>query len=199
MSKQFDPQDKYFNRAKQEGYRARSAFKLEEIQERYKIIKPGDKVLDLGAAPGSFLQYIFKVVGEKGIAVGIDLQEIESFPDKNILTFKGDIYDEKLYKKIVQQIGMEEFDVITSDLAPKTSGVKFVDGGRSLDLSLQVLEIAKNYLKKDGGCVMKILPGFNEGELLSVVNKMFKTVKKFRPKAVRKSSGESYVICLDKL
>jgi len=190
----FEPQDRFFKKAKDEGYRARSAYKLEAIQNKFHIIKPGDSVLDLGAAPGSFLQYISRVVGEKGSAVGIDLQEIEPFSQKNIKTYVGDIFDDRLYKKFVQP-----FDVITSDLAPKTSGVKFMDAGRSKELDERVLEIADKYLKKGGNLVMKLLSGSDEGELLSEAKKQFKTVKKFRPEAVRKTSGEIYIICLSKL
>jgi 23S rRNA (uridine2552-2'-O)-methyltransferase len=190
----FEPQDKYFNRAKKEGYRARSAFKLEAIQNKFHILKSGQKVLDLGAAPGSFLQYMSRIIGEKGIAVGIDLQKIEKLPQSNIKTYVGDIFDDAVYEKI----GIEKFDAITSDLAPKTSGVKFLDAGNSLDLSLKVLDVANSRLKKGGSVVIKILPGFNEGDLVSEAKKLFKTVKKFRPEAVRKSSGEKYVICLDR-
>jgi 23S rRNA (uridine2552-2'-O)-methyltransferase len=190
----FDPQDKYFKKAREHGYRARSAFKLEAIQNKFHILKSGDNVLDLGAAPGSFLQYMSKVIGEKGIAVGIDLQEIESLNLPNVKTFIGDIFDDSVY----EEIGIDKFDVITSDLAPKTSGIKFLDAGRSLDLSLKVLDIAKNRLKKGGYVVIKILSGFNEGDLISEAKELFKTVKKFRPDAVRKSSGEKYIICLNK-
>ncbi len=194
MSK-FDLQDKYFQKAKDEGYRARSVFKLEGIQDKFHILKSGQKVLDLGAAPGSFLQYISKIVGEKGIAIGIDLQEIKSMNLPNVKTFVGDIFDDAVYK----DIGIDKFDVITSDLAPKTSGIKFLDAGRSLDLSLKVLDVAKDRLKKGGSVVIKILPGFNESDLFLEAKKLFKTIKKFRPDAVRKSSGEKYVICLHKL
>lgn len=206
---QFNVQDKYFQRAKQEGYRARSVYKLEGIQERYNILKAGDKVLDLGGAPGSFLQYISRIVGEKGIAVGVDLQKIEPFPEKNIVALQADIFDEDLNTKIVQELNTKftqklntnfiQFNVITSDLAPKTSGVKFMDGGASLDLSLQVLELAKSQLKKGGHCIIKFLPGFNEGDLLAPANEIFKTVRKFRPDAIRKSSGEKYLVCLNKI
>ena len=195
MSKQFDPQDRYFKKAKDEGYRARSVFKLEAIQNRFHILKPGYKVLDLGAAPGSFLQYMSKIIGEKGIAIGIDLQEIKNLNLPNVKTYVGDIFDDAVYEKI----RIDEFDVVTSDLAPKTSGVKFLDAGRSLDLSLKVLDVAKSRLKKGGSAVIKILPGFNEGDLIHEAKGLFKTVKKFRPEAVRKTSGEKYIICLYKL
>jgi 23S rRNA (uridine2552-2'-O)-methyltransferase len=194
----FEVQDRYFRKAKEQGYRARSAFKLEAIEERYHLIEPGMKVLDLGAAPGSFLQYISRQVGNKGLAIGIDLQEIEDLKLPNVMVYQGDINDEELYKKIVQQNGLKEFDLITSDLAPKTTGIAFVDGGASLDLNLMVLEVARKYLKRGGAVVMKILPGFNEGDLIGEGRKYFRLVKKFRPQAIRKTSGESYIICFGK-
>ena len=108
---------------------------------------------------------------------------------------QGDIFDDSVYKKM----SVQEFDVITSDLAPKTSGIKFIDGGASLDLNLQVLEVAEKHLKKGGSLVMKILAGFSEGDLVGEANKQFKIVKKFRPEAIRKSSAESYIVCFTKL
>lgn len=161
------------------------------------MLESGMKVLDLGAAPGSFLQYISQQIGEKGRAIGIDLQKIEDLKLPNVRTYLGDINDEELYKKIVHENGLKEFDLITSDLAPKTTGIAFLDGGASLDLNLMVLEVAQRYLKKGGDVVMKILPGFNEGDLVGEANKYFRLVKKFRPQAIRKTSGESYIICLD--
>jgi len=168
---------------------------LQAIDERFHLLKPGMKVLDLGAAPGSFLQYIISRVGKKGLAIGIDLEKIEGLKEENVQVYQGDIYDEELYKKIVQENGLSRFDLITSDLAPKTTGIAFVDGGASLDLNLQVLEVAKNCLKKNGSLVMKILPGFNEGDLLGPLRKNFVQIKKYRPQAIRKSSGESYIVC----
>ncbi len=197
MSK-FQVQDKYFKQAKKEGYRARSAFKLQSIDERFNLLKFGMNVLDLGSAPGSFLQYISEKVGKKGGVIGIDLQDIESLKLSNLRVYKGNIFDDSLYKKIVQENALSRFDLITSDLAPKTTGIPFVDGNASLDLNLQVLEVAHHYLKKGSGLVMKVLSGFNEGDLIGKAKKQFKIVKKFRPKAIRRCSCESYIVCLEK-
>lgn len=194
----FNPHDKYFKRAKEEGYRARSVFKLEGIQSRFHLLKPGMKVLDLGCAPGSFLQYIGQQVGDKGIAIGFDLQQIDSFQEKQIQAFQVDIYDEAMIDQTLEHLNLKQFDLITSDLAPKTTGIPFVDGGASLELNLQVLELAKRYLRRGGGVVMKILSGFNEGDLIGEARKLFKQVKKYRPEAIRKSSHESYIIGLNK-
>jgi len=195
----FNPQDKYFKMAKEQGFRARSVFKLDGIQERFNLIKPGMKVLDLGAAPGSFLQYISQAVGKNGRAIGVDLQEIKPFKEKNIFTFVGDIYDEDRILDILHETRIRNFDLITSDLAPKTTGIASVDGNASLELNLQVLEISTMRLRKGGSVIMKTLSGFNEGDLIGKARKMFKEVRKYRPDAIRKSSHEGYLICLRKI
>jgi len=197
MSK-FDPKDKYFQRAKDEGYRARSVFKLQAIQERFKIIKKGDCVLDLGCAPGSFLQYILEVIGAEGRGFGIDLQEMDLFDELNITTYKGDAFDDELYKKIVQENDIYDFDVITSDMAPKTSGIKNVDAGRSFELNYQVVEVAKGYLKKGGNLLFKAFPGPDHQQLLRELKTQYSKMTIFKPDAVRKSSIEEYVICVGK-
>ncbi len=195
MSKPYQPRDKYFQKAKEEGYRARSAYKLDAIQKKFHIIRPGDQVLDLGAAPGSFMQFASKIVGEKGIIVGIDLKPIKSFNCPNMQTFEGDIFDEAVY----DGIDVSLFDVITSDLAPATTGIKSVDAGRSFQLNEQVLRVAEKHLKKDGHVVMKAFPGADHSELIRLTKKQFKTVKLFKPDAVRKSSREVYVVGLNQV
>jgi 23S rRNA (uridine2552-2'-O)-methyltransferase len=195
MSKIYNPRDKFFQKAKDEGYRARSAYKLDAIQKKFRLIHIGDKVLDLGAAPGSFMQLIGKIVGEEGLVVGIDLKPIKPFKHSNMKAFEGDIFDEDIYEKI----GLSEFDVITSDLAPATTGIKSVDAGRSFQLNEQVLKVAENHLKKGGHVVMKAFPGADHSELIRLAKKQFKTVKPFKPEAVQKSSREVYLVGLGKI
>ncbi len=195
MTKSYNPQDKFFKKAKEQGYRARSAFKLEAIQKRFHLIRFGDKVLDLGAAPGSFLQLIEKIIGSKGLAVGIDLNPIEDLKKPNVKTIVGDILDESIYQKF----SIDQFDVITSDLAPSTSGIKSVDAGRSFQLNEQVLKVAEKHLRPGGHVVMKAFPGAEHQQLLKKTKGMFKSIKIFKPEAVRKSSKEEYVIGLTKL
>lgn len=197
MRKHYIVKDKYFEKAKKEGFRARSVYKLEGIQERYKILKSGNIVLDLGAAPGSFLQFISKTVGKKGLAVGVDLLPIKRFKLNNIVTIQADIFEEEM-KKALKAKGFSEFNVITSDLAPKTTGIKSVDAGRSFELSNQVLNIVEQYLKKGGHVVLKLLPGVDQSELLKRIKGLFLHAKVFKPQAVRKTSREVYFIGLRK-
>ncbi|MFH1012833.1 MAG: RlmE family RNA methyltransferase [Candidatus Peregrinibacteria bacterium] len=193
---QYNPKDTYFEKAKREGYRARSIYKLEAIQQAFHILKKGDRVLDLGAAPGSFLQYISRLIGSKGRVVGVDLKEIKPFKAKNIFTVVADVLDEEDLGKKLAKEGAECFNVIVSDMAPNTSGIPFLDGGRSQTLNEQVLKIAEKYLAPDGHMVLKLLPGVNEGELIRPMKQSFKEVRHFRPQATRRTSGEFYLVGL---
>lgn len=205
MPKAFNPRDKYFKQAKIEGYKARSAFKLQEIQERFKILHRDDLVLDLGAAPGSFLQYASKIIGHKGAALGLDLQEIELATYPNIITHICDIYNDEKVDQIITNFLHQHsstgrtFDAIISDLAPKTTGQKDIDQWRSVELNQQVLKIAKRHLKKSGNCLMKIFQGADFDDFLKEVKRHFKKVKINKPKAVRDRSFEVYLICQGKL
>lgn len=194
MSKQYNPNDKFSRRAKEQGLRARSAFKLEEIQQKFRLIKPGNKVLDLGAAPGSFLQTIIGIIGEKGFAIGVDLKSIKPFKKPNVKTYVADIFDEAVFEKIKADTGIRQFDVITSDLAPSTTGIKSVDAGRSFELSKQVLAVADERLKPNGHVLLKTFPGSDQDHLLKMMKDRFESIKVFKPKAVRSSSREVYLI-----
>ena len=196
--KNYQPQDRFFQKAKEKGYRARSVFKLEEIQKRFHLIKSGDYVLDLGAAPGSFMQFIRKVVGEKGLVIGIDLTPIKSFNIPNVKSYVGDIFDEKIYEKILDENDLSEFDVITSDLAPATTGIKSMDAGRSFQLNEQVLKVAEKYLKPGGHLVLKAFPGAEQNQLINLMKNSFSKIKPFKPQAIRKSSREVYIIGISK-
>lgn len=196
MSPLYQPQDRYFKKAKEKGYRARSVFKLEEIQNAFHLIRPGDKVLDLGAAPGSFMQFIGKIVGPRGLVIGIDLQSIKSFNQTNLRSYVGDIFDEKVYEKVLADNSLSVFDVITSDLAPSTMGIKSVDAGRSFQLNEQALKIADRYLKPGGHLLLKAFPGADHSQLLALLKKRFRSVKLVKPQAVRKTSREVYAVGL---
>ncbi|QQR83771.1 RlmE family RNA methyltransferase [Candidatus Peregrinibacteria bacterium] len=199
MGKVYQPNDKYAQRAQQDGFRARSVYKLQEIQERYGIIKPGQKILDLGAAPGSFMQLIGQLVGEKGLVIGVDLQLIKPFKAPNMHTYQADINDETVYDRIATEHGVERFDVITSDLAPATTGIKSVDSGRSFELNAQVLNVADMRLKKGGYVILKSFPGAEQDQLMQRLKNDYRTLRMLVPKAVRQTSREVYLIGMGKL
>jgi len=174
--------------ARKEGYPARSVYKLKEIDEKYKIIREGDRVLDLGCAPGSWLLYISQKVGEKGRVIGIDIGDIKIAPKPNILFIKKSIFD------LNNPDFKEKYRVVVSDLSPKTAGVKFLDAGRALALAKMAFEIAKSVLLPGGNFICKIFEGESSGELFKEISKYFEFTKRFRPKAVIKESKEFYII-----
>jgi len=192
--KPYTPNDKYFYKAKKQGLRARSAFKLEEIQERYNFVKPNQKVLDLGAAPGSFLQHLSNFVGEKGLVIGVDLQEIKPFKNPNIHTFVADIYQPDDFKPHFEKLKITKFNIITADLAPKTTGIKDIDQYRSVELNDQVLKIIKQYLKPGGILLTKIFTGEDFDQFFRFFKRFFKKSTVLKPKACRERSKEVYLL-----
>lgn len=192
MSQAFNIHDKYFKRAKKQGWRARSAFKLEDIDKKFNIFKTGLDVLDLGAAPGSWLQYARLKTGGEAKLIGVDLSPID-FISNNVTILKKDIYDDN-FLSFIKKIHPEKFPIIISDLAPKTSGVKQADHLGSIELSERVVEIAQELLTKNGTVVLKIFEG---GELKNFSDKcrsVFKNTKIYKPKASRERSRETYFI-----
>ncbi|MDO4874050.1 MAG: RlmE family RNA methyltransferase [Candidatus Gracilibacteria bacterium] len=207
MPKPFQIHDPYFIKAKKMGYRARSAFKLLELQERYNLIKPNMNVLDVGAAPGSFLQVIAKIVGQKGKVVGIDIQKIDpNFGYPNIFLLQESIFEYEKICDFLKNIGISnkspgenpEFDLITSDIAPATTGMTGVDQYKSVELNLAILEVAKVFLKKDATLVLKVFVGEDVNDLIAPIKQHFKKLSRFKPKACRDRSFEEYFICQGK-
>jgi len=184
-------QEFYTKKAKLEGYPARSVYKLEEIDKKFKIFKKGDFVLDLGSAPGSWLLYISKKIGEQGRVLGVDTESLKIKPGKNVLFLKKSIFD--LDNSDIGRFG-RKFDCIVADLSPKTSGIKIADVARSLELSEKSLDIAAKTLAIGGNFVCKIFESELSKEFLKEVSKYFKSVKIFKPKAVFKRSREFYVV-----
>ena len=178
----------YTRKAREEKYPARSVYKLKEIDDKYKIIKEGDKVLDLGCAPGSWLLYISQKVGNKGRAVGIDFEEIKIPLKPNIIFIKKDILEIELNEL------KREFNVVVSDLASSTSGIHFADVEKSLELAEKSFEIAKNVLVNGGNFVCKIFEGEGIDEFFKKVKQNFEFAKRFKPKASRKESREIYIV-----
>jgi len=181
-------QDSYTTLAQKQGYPARSVYKLKEINEKYKIIKGGDRVLDLGSSPGSWLLYISQKVGSMGKAVGVDTKDVKITDDPNISFIKKDVFDLKEYDF------KEKFRAVVSDLAPKTSGLKLVDTDKSLELAEKSFEIAMSVLETGGNFVCKVFENESSREFFNKVEEHFDFVKRFRPKAVISASKEFYII-----
>ncbi len=187
--------DKWAALAKEKGYPARSVFKLKEIQEKFKIIKPGSTVLDLGASPGSWSQFVCEIIGPQGRVVGVDLEPVK-FHSKLFHFIQRDVFT--LTKGDFEELGITQFDVILSDMAPKTTGIEETDHLRSVELVMKALELCKELLKKGGSAIVKIFDGQELPKVRKEFEKIFQSVKIFRPKATRKGSKELFIICLNK-
>jgi 23S rRNA (uridine2552-2'-O)-methyltransferase len=201
MFRKSKKEEYYSRRAKEEGYPARSVYKLKEIDEKYKIFRSGNKVLDLGCAPGSWLAYIFGRVGIDGLVVGVDSEEIKiplavnmRFVRKNVMDLKVDDF---ISRDRISRYDLERgFDVVVSDLAPKTTGVKMADIVNSVILADKALSLAKMFLRPGGNFVCKVFEGELAEEFFREAKKNFEFAKRFRPKAVSKESKEFFVVGL---
>ena len=182
MKLHYSKTDPYTKKAKQEKYPARSVYKLEEIDKKYGLIKKGDKVLDLGCAPGSWLIYIAKKAGR---VVGVDVLDFKIKIPQNAIFLKRNIMSFDVWGK---------YDVVVSDLAPSTSGIDFVDAERSLEYCERALKIAERVLNKGGNFLCKIFEGEGTDEFFKKVKNNFEFAKRFKPKASRKESREMYIV-----
>jgi 23S rRNA (uridine2552-2'-O)-methyltransferase len=193
MSKPYDPKDFYYRKAKKEGLRARSAFKIDEIIRRHKLLSTGRAVLDLGAAPGGFLQVIAEAVGPKGIAVGVDLEPIRNLGKPWVKTAIVDLLAPDALDRI-RALHPQPFDLVTSDMAPKTIGVKVTDEARSLELCRMALGVACETLKLGGTFVTKVFMGGDFNVFRDEVRARFEKVDVAKPRATREHSYEVYVV-----
>ena len=188
----YDPRDRFFRKAKQEGFRARSAYKLEEVQRRLRLLRPGGRVLDLGAAPGAWCQIAAREVGPAGLVLGIDLEPIAGLPPP-VRTWVADVFAPELLDRIRTE-GGAPYDAVLSDLAPKTSGVRGTDEARSLALAERALELAKQVLKPKGSLVVKVFMGGGFERFLQEVRQAFTQVRVVKPEAsVARGSKEVYL------
>ena len=183
--------DIYVRRSKVEGYRSRAVYKLQEIDQKFKIFKNGISVIDLGAAPGSWSQYALKNI-KNGKIVSIDLKDFEKIG--NIHQIKGDFTDDSYKKKIIDYFGTK-VDVVLSDMAVNTTGNKNLDSIYTGELCMEAMKFSKETLKNDGKFISKIFMGSTFNEIVSEAKKMFKENKVFKPLASRKDSKESFIIC----
>ena len=183
--------DIYVRQSKVDGYRARSAYKLIEIDEKFKIFKGGMLVLDIGAAPGSWSQYASKVV-KNGKVVSIDLKSMEEI--KNTIQIKGDFTDPSIQKKIKDYLN-KDLDVVMSDMAVNTTGIKNLDAIQTGELCKEAMIFSKDVISQNGFFISKIFMGSTFNEIVALGKKIFKEVKVFKPKSSRKDSKESFIIC----
>ena len=188
-------QDYYFKKAKKEKYPARSVYKLEEAQQKYHFLKTGNNVLDLGCQPGSWSIYAARVVGPKGLVVGIDLQEgkkVSIAKAAEIIWLCDDIMSDDIVGQV--QETKKTFQTVLSDIAPRTSGNKWVDQQQSINLAKRVLELAEKLLESDGNFYVKVFEGEDFRDFVDSVRKNFKTVKIVKPKSSRSESREVFVL-----
>ena len=189
----FKVKDHFFHKAKNENYLARSVYKLSEINDRFQILKPGQLVLDLGYHPGSWSQYASEIVGEDGLVVGIDLYPVNEklVSVKNIRLFEKDIFDIKGPQDLNRD---QKFDIVLSDMAPKTSGIKTVDQLKSLSLVESIFELLPKLLVPKGHLLIKVFESQSAQDFLKQQKKLFKEFHYLRPEATRKTSKEYFVI-----
>ena len=183
--------DIYVRQSKIDGYRARSAYKLIEIDEKFKIFKGGMNVLDIGAAPGSWSQYVSKVV-KNGKIISIDLKEMEKI--SNTTQIKGDFTEKDIQRQIKKSLG-EKVDIVISDMAVNTTGIKDIDSIQTGELCKEAMIFSKDLISKNGFFISKIFMGRTFNEIVALGKKIFKEVKVFKPQSSRKDSKESFIIC----
>jgi 23S rRNA (uridine2552-2'-O)-methyltransferase len=194
----YDRHDHFYRRAKQEGFAARSVYKLDELDAEFKLIRRGDTVIDLGCAPGSWLQYVEQKVGESGRAYGIDLLPVKvAFPPR-VRVLQGDAFSVTL-SDLTAAAGEDDLpavDVVLSDMAPNTTGIRSVDAARSMALCERALEVAERVLRPGGNFVVKVLEGGDMKAFVERAKGVFDAVKIKRPKSTRDGSTETFVVGL---
>ena len=183
--------DTYVRQSKVDGYRARSAYKLIEIDEKFKIFKGGMCIVDIGAAPGSWSQYVSKVV-KSGKIISLDLKEMEQI--KNTIQIKGDFTDISIQNQIKEYLNKKS-DVVMSDMAVNTTGIKNIDSIQTGELCKEAMFFSKEVISEKGFFISKIFMGSTFNEIVALGKKIFKEVKVFKPKSSRKDSKESFIIC----
>jgi len=188
--------DQFRRLAREQGYRSRSAFKLKQINESYKILNRGNCVVDIGCAPGGWIQIALSEVGPKGKVIGIDIKKIE--PLTKAFFIQGNIQDEEIINSILK-FSNSSVDVVLSDLSPNVSGNWDLDHARQIDLTRTALKLSNKILKKDGKVVLKVFQGDMLNELIDELKKEFKKIIITKPNASRQTSSEIYLICIGKL
>jgi len=193
--KQDRRRDQFYGLAKKQGYRSRSAFKLLQMIRKHQFMKTGDKVVDIGAAPGGWLQVSRQIVGKEGFVLGLDIEPIAQFPWANVKTILADVTDESTPSLILDQTG-SQVDVVISDVSPKISGAWDVDHARQLHLAERSLEIARRTLKRKGNFLCKLFHGPNLKTYENAVAEHFQQVRFVKPPASKQKSSEIYMLAV---
>ena len=190
----YRPKDSYHRRARAAGYRARSAYKLIELADRFRLLRRGDHVVDLGAWPGGWLQVAVERIGADGRAVGVDVVPIDPLPAANVDSMSGDVRDPAVLRAVRVRLGRAA-DLVLSDLAPKLTGVAATDAARQSELSTAVLAALPDLLRPHGRLVMKVFMGPDQPALLARLQTLFDEVRTTRAEATRRGSAELYAVC----
>lgn len=193
----FVVKDTFFKKAKQAGYRARSAYKLKELIDKFHIVKKGDIVLDIGCAPGSFIQVISDIIGHEGMVIGIDILPLKPFPFDNVNIITCDIREINI-TVLLDKHALKHFDVITYDIAPNLTGIREVDGKNIEELYQVVRNIILDGLRKGGSAVLKSFFSETFRDTNLNMKQIFRKVTVFKPAASRSASSEIYLVCMDK-
>lgn len=189
--------DNYFKKAKKENYPARSVYKLQEIHKRYHIFQKGQKVLELGAAPGSWSLYSAQRIGKKGSVLAVDKKDVDIALPEHVCFIQSDIFEPS--EEFASWLDFYQgFDLVLSDMAPETSGIKLRDQTRSLEMAQKVSELGKDYLKKGGIMVVKVFTGPDLQDFISALKQDFKRVKTFKPDSSRSESMECFILSFGK-
>jgi 23S rRNA (uridine2552-2'-O)-methyltransferase len=189
----YERKDAHFRRAKAQGLRARSAFKLAELDDRHRLIARGDRLVDLGAWPGGWVQIAAERVGPTGRVVAIDLAKLDPFPRPNVTLLVGDVREAATVDVIEGALGGQA-DVVLSDMAPKLTGVRMTDEARSAELMAAVLAMLPRLLRPGGNVVVKLFMGPDYQDTLAAFRRAFADVKTTRPEASRRGSAELYLV-----
>jgi 23S rRNA (uridine2552-2'-O)-methyltransferase len=185
----------YYKKAKAENYRSRATYKLSQTATKYQFIQRGDIVVDLGAAPGGWIQAARKIVGNRGFVLGVDLKPIAPFPQEYVRTIVGDITEPETLQQILDFLPRKA-DVVISDASPNISGIWEVDHARQIDLANQALQIALNILRPSGNFFVKVFEGDMLNGFIKTAEKHFEIVKIIKPKASRAKSSEMYLLAM---
>ncbi|MCC7345206.1 MAG: RlmE family RNA methyltransferase [Deltaproteobacteria bacterium] len=191
----YERKDRFYHQAKARGLPSRAGFKIEEMILRHRLVRAGDAVLDLGAAPGGWAVVLAKAVGPRGLVLAIDLEPLAKGAP-NLRAFRGDIHGEAAASWMGEQLEGRKVQAVCSDMSPKLTGIFFKDAYLSYELGVKALEVAQRWLQAGGNFVAKLFPGEEFPEYLKKLRNHFKTVKVFEPEATRKTSREVYVLGL---